>query len=154
LSSEVERLQWRRNKVLELSSEGHSQHQIASILQIALGTVNRDMQILRQQAKKNIVKYIDETLPLEYQKCMVGLDAILRKTWEIANNSHSERDRLQAISVGMQAYSMKIDLLTNATVVQRAVDFVERHRGLTLPQTDQNKEVRIDDTTESIQDTR
>jgi hypothetical protein len=63
LNSEVERLQWRRNKVLELSSEGHSQHQIASILQIALGTVNRDVQILRQQAKKNIAKYIDETLP-------------------------------------------------------------------------------------------
>ena len=26
-----------------------------------------------------------------------------------------DKDRLQAISVGMQAYAMKIDLLTNAT---------------------------------------
>ena len=32
---------------------------------------------------------------------------------------------LQAISIGMQAYSMKIDLLSSATVVERAVQFVE-----------------------------
>lgn len=28
----------------------------------------------------------------------------------------------------MQAYSMKIDLLTNATVMERAMQFVERYR--------------------------
>ena len=30
--------------------------------------------------------------------------------------------------MGMQAYAMKIDLLTNATVVQKAIDFVEKNR--------------------------
>jgi 2,3-bisphosphoglycerate-independent phosphoglycerate mutase len=61
------------------------------------------------------------------------------------------RDRLQAISVGMQAYSMKIDLLTNATVVERAVQFVDRNKGFMR----QNQEVRIEvDTTESIQNPR
>ena len=30
----------------------------------------------------------DEILPLEYQKCLVGLDAILSKTWDIANSGH------------------------------------------------------------------
>lgn len=155
MSTEVERLKWRRNKILELSSEGHSQHQIASILQIALGTVNRDMQILRQQAKKNIAKYIDDTLPLEYQKCMIGLEAILRKTWDIANNpDSSEREKLQAISVGMQAYNMKIDLLTNATVVQRAVDFVGRNTDKDKGLISQNKEIIIeDDSAEPIQNT-
>jgi hypothetical protein len=141
LSSEAKRLQWRRHKVLELSSQGRSQPAIAKILQVGLATVNRDLQYLRQEAKENIRKYIDEKLPLEYQKCLVGLEAILSKTWDIANNADSaERDRLQAISVGMQAYSMKIDLLTNATVVERAVQFVDRNRGL-LPQ---NDKVRID----------
>jgi hypothetical protein len=127
LSSSVNSLEWRRNKVLELSSQGRSQPEIARILQISQPTVNRDITHLRQQAKENIRRYIDEKLPLEYQKCLVGLDAILSKTWDIANNADSaERDRLQAISVGMQAYSMKIDLLTNATVVERAVQFVDR----------------------------
>lgn len=71
LSSDSERLKWRRNKVLELSSEGRSQPQIASILQVGLGTVNRDIQYLKKLAQANISKYINETLPLEYEKCMV-----------------------------------------------------------------------------------
>jgi hypothetical protein len=61
----------------------------------------------------------------------VGLDNILSKTWDIANNQESlERDRLQAFSIGMQAYGMKIDLLSSATVVERAVQFVENHQNV------------------------
>jgi hypothetical protein len=87
------------------------------------------MQYLKQEAKENIKICIDERLPLEYQKCLIGVEAILCKTWDIANNLEStERDRLQAVSVGMLAYSMKIDLLTTATVVERAVRFIDRNR--------------------------
>ncbi len=104
----MERLRWRRNTVLELSSEGRNQPQIASILKVSLGTVNRDLQHLKRLAKANISKYINETLRLEYETCLIGLNAILAKTWDIANNPHSnERDRLQAISVSMQAYSIQ-----------------------------------------------
>lgn len=72
---------------------------------------------------------MDEKLPFEYQKCLVGLDSMLFKTWDVANNEESlEKDRLQAISIGMQAYAMKMDLLTNATVVERAGQFVEKYR--------------------------
>ena len=47
---------------------------------------------------------------------MVGLDAILRNTWDIANSMENlDKDRLHAISVGMQGHAMKIDLPTNAT---------------------------------------
>jgi DNA-binding NarL/FixJ family response regulator len=59
LSSEMEqkekdRIEWRRSKVQELSSKGHSQREIAEILQISNGTVNRDLSILRLQARTNI----------------------------------------------------------------------------------------------------
>ena len=98
-------------------------------MQIGLATVNRDIQYLKRLANANISKYINETLPLEYETCLIGLNAILSKTWDITNNPHTqERDRLQAISISMQAYEMKLDLLTNATVVERAVNFVDRHR--------------------------
>ncbi|MGA6991058.1 MAG: hypothetical protein WBX81_11615 [Nitrososphaeraceae archaeon] len=154
MSTEVERLQWRRNKVLQLSSEGRSQPQIASILQVSLGTVNRDLQHLKRLAKADISRYINETLPLEYEACLIGLKAILAKTWDIANNPHSnEKDKLQAISVSMQAYSMKIDLLTNATVVERAVQFVDRNGGL-IRENSKSTTDNKDDTSESIQDIR
>ena len=64
LTSQVERrLEWRRNKVLELSSQGNSQPEIATILQVGVVTINRDLPHLRKQAKDNIKKYIDERLP-------------------------------------------------------------------------------------------
>jgi hypothetical protein len=44
-----------------------------------LMTVNRDIQYLKQQAKDNIKKYIDERLPEEYEKCIVGLNAITKE---------------------------------------------------------------------------
>ena len=51
------------------------------MLQVSNGTVNKDLFILRQQAKHNIKQYIDERLPEEYEKCLVGLNAITKEAW-------------------------------------------------------------------------
>jgi hypothetical protein len=121
----MERLEWRRNKVLELSSQGHSQPEISRILQVGLATVNRDMSYLRQQAKTNIKRYIDERLPEEYEKYMVGLTSILKEAWNTATNAEDKREKIQALSLAKECYSMKLYLLTNATVVDDAIRFVE-----------------------------
>ena len=78
---EVLQIQWRRDKIQELCSKGYSQREISQTLQVGLATVNRDIAYLRNQAKTNIRKYIDERLPEEYEKCLVGLTAILREAW-------------------------------------------------------------------------
>jgi transcriptional regulator len=77
LSTKVERytqtqIEW-RSKVAELDSKGHSQPEISRTLQVSIGTVNRDLSILRVQAKENIKKYVNERLPEEYEKCLVGI---------------------------------------------------------------------------------
>jgi Trp operon repressor len=71
-----DQVQWRRDKVQGLCSKGYSQREISQTLQVGLATVNRDISCLRNQAKDNIKKYIDERLPEEYEKCLVGLNAI------------------------------------------------------------------------------
>jgi predicted transcriptional regulator len=129
LSTEVEqeendRIDWRRGKVQELSSQGYSQREIAQILRVSCGTVNRDLSILRQQAKENIKRYIDERLPEEYEKCLVGLNAILREAWTTSQQTEDKREKIQALSLAKECYSMKLDLLTNATVVDDAIRFV------------------------------
>lgn len=43
--------EWRRGKVLEYTSQGYTQREIASMLQVANGTVAEDQIFLRQQAK-------------------------------------------------------------------------------------------------------
>jgi hypothetical protein len=66
-------------KIAELDTQGHTQPEIARVLQVSLGTVNSELSILRQQAKDNIRKFINEKLPHEYQRCLTGLTAILRE---------------------------------------------------------------------------
>ena len=58
------KVDWRRNKVLELSSQGYSQRDIASTLQVGLGTVNKDILFLNKSRRRiyNII------LMKEYQK--------------------------------------------------------------------------------------
>jgi predicted transcriptional regulator len=84
-------LEWRRSKVQELASQGYNQSEISRILQMSQPTINRDLSYLRQQAKENIKKYIDERLPEEYEKCLVGLNAITKEAWTTADNTEDER---------------------------------------------------------------
>jgi hypothetical protein len=127
LSSDVEhpeQVQWRRDKVQELCSKGYSQRENSQVLQIGLATVNRDVSYLRDQAKTNIKRYIDERLPEEYEKCLVGLNAITREAWNTSQQTEDKREKIQALSLAKDCYSMKLELLTNATVVDDAIRFV------------------------------
>ncbi len=119
-------VEWRRNKVLELLSKGDSQSDIAKTLQVDLSIISRDVYFLRQQAKSNIKQYIDERLPEEYEKCLVGLTAITKEAWNTAHNTEDKREKIQALSLAKECYSMKLDLLTNATVVDDAIRFVSQ----------------------------
>src|ERR687886_33049 len=121
-------VEWCRSKVQQLASQGYNQSEISRMLQISQPTINRDLSHLRQQAKDNIKRYIDERLPEEYEKCLVGLNAITKEAWNTAQNTEDKREKMQALSLAKECYSMKLDLLTNATVVDDAIKFVSEHR--------------------------
>jgi transposase len=91
-------IEWRRSKVAELDSHGHSQLEISRILQVSIGTVNRDLSILRQQAKQKIKRYVDERLPEEYEKSLIGINSILREAWNTAHTTEDKREKMQALS--------------------------------------------------------
>ena len=125
-------IEWRRNKVQELVSQGYNQSEISKILQISRPTITRDIQYLSKCAKQNIKKYIDERLPEEYEKCMVGLTAITKEAW------------IHALSLAKECYSMKMDLLTNATVVDDAIKFVNHKINTDVRSKDEQKDVEND----------
>ena len=110
-----QQVQWRRDKVQELCSKGHSQREISQVLQVGLATVNRDISYLRNQTNTN-----------EYEKCLVGLTAITKEAWNTAQSTEDKREKIQAISLAKECYSMKMDLLTNTTVVDDAIRFVSQ----------------------------
>ena len=50
--------------------------------------------------------------------------AITREAWNTAQQTEDKREKIQALSLAKECYSMKLDLLTNATVVDNAIRFV------------------------------
>jgi transposase len=124
LNSWFQQKEWRRSQVLELSSKGYNQSDIAKTLQVDKSTVCRDINCLREESKHKIRKYVDERLPEEYEKCLVGITAILKEAWNTARQASDKREKIQALSLAKECYAMKLDLLTNATVVDDAVKFI------------------------------
>jgi hypothetical protein len=59
---------------------------------------------------------------------LVGLTAILREAWNAAQSTEDKREKIQALSLAKERYSMKLDLLTNATVVDDAIRFVSSNK--------------------------
>jgi predicted transcriptional regulator len=142
-----QRLNWRRDKVRELSVKGYTQRRIADMLKVSLTLVNEDLQHLRLKAKENISMYIEDYLPVEYENCLDGLNNILTEAWNMTTDTSSDkRERMQALSLAKECYAMKLDLLSSATVLDRAVKFVDRHRNVTQ----QDKELAIDDNNDRI----
>jgi len=66
-------------------------------LQISQPTINRELAYLRQQTKSNIKRYIDERLPEEYEKCLVGLNAIAREASSTAHQTEDKREKMVSI---------------------------------------------------------
>jgi DNA-directed RNA polymerase specialized sigma subunit len=82
-----QQVEWRRTKVLELMSKGETnQSEIARMLQVDRSIVCRDVAYLRHQARENITKYVDERLPEEYEKCLVGLNRHLKRSMGYVTN--------------------------------------------------------------------
>jgi hypothetical protein len=52
---------------------------------------------------------------------MVGLNAITREAWNTAQDTEDKREKIQALSLAKECYSMKLALLTNATAVDDAI---------------------------------
>jgi hypothetical protein len=127
-----------------MAGDGFSEREIAKRLQISDTTIHRDLVILRQQAKDQIHKYIDEQVPFEYQKTLTGLQGIIKSMANIIINSTDSREIMQASAIKMQAYNMKMELVSNANLVEEAINLVERYRGYTQ----QKDKVRIDNGTE------
>jgi hypothetical protein len=122
----VNMIEWRRSQVLELSSQGQTERQIATVLQVGKTTVHKDLAYLSRQAKENLKTHIQDKLPEEYQKCMVGINQVLNMAWSIVNKSVvDDKTRLQALALINDCNKYKMDLTTNGVVITDAIKYVQ-----------------------------
>lgn len=133
-------VEWRREKVLLLVSQGYSQRDIAGQIKVSVGTVNKDLSYLREQARENIKKYVDEKIPEEYEKCLTGLNSILRESWSMSNTAVDKREKIEALKLARDCYSMRLDLLTNSNVINDSIRFIEKSKNNEKENLSNNKE--------------
>jgi hypothetical protein len=55
---------------------------------------------------------------------LIGITAILKEAWNTSQHTEDRREKIQALSLAKECYSMKLDLFTNGTVVDDAIRFV------------------------------
>jgi len=128
MSTKTDRIAWRQAKVMQMTSEGHGQIFISQTLQVAQSTVNRDLQYLRKQSRANIQRY-NEQLPHEYDQCMFALKDILKQAFAITHDSETQqKEKLVAMNLIKEIVSAKIELLTNVTVVDDVVKFINNRK--------------------------
>lgn len=107
----------------ELLSKGLNLTEIADVLKVSLSTISRDVATLREQAHERIKEHVQRTLPHEYEVALTGLDQITKEAWIIASKPGADdRTKLQALSLARDCNSAKIGLLTNAQILENAID--------------------------------
>jgi hypothetical protein len=55
-----------------------------------------------------------------------GIKCNNKRSMDTAHNTEDKREKIQALSLAKECYSMKLELLTNATVVDDAIRFVSQ----------------------------
>jgi hypothetical protein len=124
-----EHIEWRRSQVLELSSQGRTEREIATMLRVGAATIGRDLAYLNKQARESLQVHIQERLPEQYQKCCNGLTQVLKMAWNIVlidsgSGSNNNTTRLQALSLISDCYKYQMDLTTNGVVITDAIKYV------------------------------
>ena len=101
-------------KVISLFSKGLSQEEIALELHVDQSTVSRDLQLVKQEARRQVEKYLREDILLEYVRYMAGSNEITRELWEIVQHENATtKDKINALSQLMQLYNSRLQTLTN-----------------------------------------
>jgi hypothetical protein len=140
-------IEWRRSKVLEHHSQGYSMTEITNMLHVKnVSTISRDLEYLREKAQENLKNHIQQKLPEEFQRCITGMNQVLKLSWQIANNNNAEqnshdqnnnsdtvttgddRTRLQALALINDCYKYIMDLTTNGVIITDAIKFVQTNK--------------------------
>jgi hypothetical protein len=142
LSTKSDQLEWRRSKVVDMRARGQSLGEIARELQVSRASISSDIQYLRNEAKESIKDYVTEHLPEQYQVCLVALDTIIRRAFDIVETSDDNREKLQAMELFKDTHLVKLELLSNATTIDSALNYIRNKQ----QEQQQNKRLALDST--------
>jgi len=102
----------RLSRIVSLYSKGLTQAEIAQELGVDQSTISRDLQFIKQEAKKKIEKYLNEDILFEYLRYIAGSNEVTRVLWGIVQNEKTiTKDKMNALSLLMQSYNKRLEML-------------------------------------------
>jgi hypothetical protein len=89
-------------------------------------------------------EYITEHLPEQYQVCLSALDTILKHAFEILQRSDDNREELQAMELFKDTHLVKLELLSNATTIDSALNYIRSKQQEQQQQQKQWEQVQLE----------
>jgi hypothetical protein len=111
--------------------------------------IGTDVQYLRSKARENLKEYTTQHLPEQYQVCLAALDTILKNAFVIMQKTEDNREKLAAMELFKDTHLTKLDLLSNATTIDSALEFIRtrnKHSQQSLQDKDDSDSSRISST--------
>src|SRR5215218_10315483 len=102
-----------KNTQKQLNSETEWENEeIAQELGVDQSTVSRDLQFIKQEAKKKIEKYLNEDILFEYLRYIAGSNEVTRELWGIVQDENiTTKDKTNTLSLLMQSYNKRLEIL-------------------------------------------
>ena len=119
-------IDWRRDKVFELSAKGHTQAEISRILNIPKANICRDIQHLKKLSQEFVFD-LAKDLGFYYKGCIYTMDQIQQRCWSIFNDDRiSQKDRLLALKIIKETCESKFSLIEKGPSVMALNSLQER----------------------------
>jgi predicted transcriptional regulator len=123
ISKEVE-AQLRRDRVLELTSKGKTQQEIADILNYSQQTISNDVVYLRKRARENLQKHAQE-LPYHYDQAISNLTSVRKEAWALIEQTKDERVKASLFTIIKDVNGSILEVLAAGDIIEREVSDAE-----------------------------
>ena len=84
--------------------------------------------------------FIHETIPMNYEKCLSGLNQVLQITWELQEKSTDNKEKLQSLSLLKDCYRYLMEMSSDSTTIREAMTFVKERLSKQSEQQSEEKE--------------
>jgi transcriptional regulator with XRE-family HTH domain len=123
ISKEVE-TQLRRDRVLELTSKGLTQQEIADRLKYSQQTISNDIIYLRKEARENLQQHAQE-LPYHYEQALSNLRSVIKEAWALAEQTKDERLKASLFTIIKDVTESMLEVLSAGDLIEKEVTAAE-----------------------------
>ena len=126
--SRAKEIELRRSAALELAAKGYSQTEIAQKLNYHKSTISNDIRYLKEKAKEQFKRHVEQELPYEHRVAIQGLQYVKRQAITIAEQTQDERIKLHALALFKDVDSDLWHLHSEGEVLGEALEFIKQRK--------------------------